>query len=116
VVINLDSVLTAIDQALPIAKAYAESTAAAWDNIAVGIVTAIRGNSALMAWLHQLLDTPAVQQQTGDARTGAIHAAMESCPAEVKQQFLSLGFDWSTLLTYIPVVVRLMLTLLGLRG
>ena len=114
--LSFDLVETGIRAALPVAKMLAGITTNAWDDKAVALIEATLSNTVLMDWLRSILSDHAVQVSTGAERSGAIMAAALSTPDEVKQAAAAAGFDWSSVLNYLPMIVRLLLTVIGLRG
>lgn len=114
--VEFDTVVAALKAAIPIAKQIAEFTASKWDDTAVAVAEGILNNKALLDFFHSLFDVHEVVALTGDARTAAIHAAMEANATEELKDFAGLaGFDWQKLLEYVPQIITLVLTLLGLR-
>lgn len=114
--VEFDTVVAALKAAIPIAKQLAAITTTKWDDTAVAVAEAILANQPLLDFFHSLFDVHEVVATSGAMRTDAIHAAMEAkASPEVKAAAEAAGFDWSALLQYIPQIVTLVLTLLGLR-
>lgn len=114
--IAFDAVVEALKAAIPIAKQIAAFTASKWDDTAVAVAEGILNNKALLDFFHSLFDVHEVVTLTGDSRTAAIHAAMEAeATPDLKDFAAAAGFDWKTLLEYVPQIITLVLTLLGYR-
>lgn len=115
--VDITAIVRAINEALPIAEQLAKLTATLWDDRAVALLRALLSDQALLDFLKAIIGTPAVMQSAGPARTQAIHAAMaEHGNVTVQSLVSALGFAWTEVLEYLPLLVRLLMTVLGARS
>lgn len=115
--IDLAAIAAAVTAALPIARMLAGLTATKWDDKAVEVLAAIAANETLLQFLQSLINAPKVAGAFGEARTDAIMEAVgEAGTPEVKAAAEAAGISWTTLIVYAPTIVRLVLTVLGLRS
>lgn len=115
-----DAIVAAVDFAIPIAEIFAGiTTNISWDDSAVKFVKTARANEVLMKWIHDLVcEHPDIVNTTGDERTAAIYAAMETtAPAggAIRDILTKIGLTWEQVKEYIPTLIALLLTVLGAR-
>lgn len=114
--LDVDSVLSALENALGVAEYFAKITTTLWDDVAVQVIRVIMDDKTLVEWLRRLLNDPAIVGSSGLSRTSFIldHANDSATPA-VKEAIERVGLDWTTVLSNLPAIVTLVLTVLGRR-
>lgn len=118
--VTYDRIVAGVDSMIPFAEGLAKITETKWDDGALAVVKTIRGNELLMKWIHDLVcGHPEIVTKTGAARDEAMGAALEAtAPAggPIRDLLTKLGLTWEQVTTYLPTVLRLLFTVLGLRG
>jgi hypothetical protein len=114
---SLDSLLAAIRAAIPVARILAGITTTQIDDRAVAILESLVNSTTLIDFLRLILSSQDVLKLSGDARTEAILSAASLHRSEtVHGELSSLGIGWQELINALPAIVRLILTVLGIRG
>jgi hypothetical protein len=86
------------------------------DDKLTSAVAAILNNEALMQLLRSLLTNGAVTGSLGDARTEAIvKIAADSHTQQGETALRAAGLSWIEFVRFLPIIVRIGLTLLGKR-
>lgn len=113
-----EAVVSGLKRAVPIAEFLAAATTTtSWDDNAVAFLKGVLNNESLMQWFHDLIcKHDDVVKKTGAERTGAIHAAIDGASLDIRKLLETLGFAWEQVKQYAPAVIRLVLTVIGLRG
>lgn len=111
--IDVDLILAAINQALPIAEMLAKLTTTLWDDRAVALMKMAKDTPQIVDLLRVIFNDPAVQMAVGDsARTLAIAGVVE---AQGHQAAIASGLTIVELIQYASMVYALIQTILGKR-
>lgn len=107
-------VVEVIKQALPVFKTIADWTPTPWDNYVVTILESALNNPALLDLLDTLFGHHDVLTSKDGLRNAAMMTLAEGKRSAVEPS-LPAGINWATLLTYLPLLIRLLLTFAGKR-
>jgi len=107
----------ALEVALFIAEILAKVTTTRWDDEAVKLIKAAINSPELLELLRRILSNEEVTNKTGKDRDLAIFNAakdlQKNFPAEIASKY---NFTLEALIKYLPLIVRLLLTVLGKRA
>ena len=109
-------VIGALKVAVSILKTVAMWTETKVDDKVVQLLELILSHQVLIDFLEDLINDPAVVETKDDVRNANIAVKAGSAKPEVMQLVQSSGIGWGVLITYLPTIVRLVLSLLGKRG
>jgi hypothetical protein len=114
--VDIDPTISIIKQSIPFAKMLAKISLTQWDDQAVVILEWAVNDASIIAMLRMIFDDPEVVALAGIERTAAIYKAIAlHSTDEHAAAAEAAGIPWATLLTYLPQIITLILTLLGKR-
>ena len=94
----------------------AELTTNSIDDKLTAAITAILNNEALLNLIRALLNDSGVTTSLGESRTAAIvKLAADSHTATGEQALRAAGLSWLEFVKFLPLIIRIGLTLLGKR-
>jgi chorismate mutase len=116
-VLETQTLKAALEIALFIAETLAKVTTTRWDDEAVKLIKAAINSPELLELLRKILSNKEVIEKTGKDRDVAIFNATKDLdrkfPAEIASKY---NFTIEALIKYLPLIVRLLLTVLGKRA
>jgi hypothetical protein len=115
--VSFETLVDALKSALAVAEMLAKITTTKWDDKAVELIRILLNDNQLLDFLRKVLSNDEVVNNTGRDRDYAI---LETASMFINDSFKSVvqnyNFTVEQLLIYLPLVVRLILTIMGKRG
>lgn len=85
------------------------------DDKFVELLKLLISHQQLVDWVQDLISDDKIVSSKDEARDTAIAIKAGHAAPEVQHLFAQAGFSWVTVISYLPTVVRLILTLVGKR-